>query len=47
MILQDTGRKGVPRILSLRVELVFDQADDRNEFGFLVKLERGFDVPIN
>jgi hypothetical protein len=39
MILLDARCKGVARVPSLCVELILDQADNRDEFGFLIKLE--------
>ena len=39
MILLDARCEGVARVLSLCVELILDQAENRDEFGFLIKLE--------
>lgn len=47
MIFLDARRKGLAWILSLRIELILDQAGDRHKFGFLIKLERGVGAPVN
>lgn len=47
MVFSNTGRKRLPWTLSLRIELILDQAGDRHKFSFRVKLERGIGVPVN
>ena len=47
MIPLDAGCREVARVPSLCVELILDQAENRDEFGFLIKLERRVDGPVN